>query len=183
LFRSISAFPALFQAQTTGDTADSLTGIYRAVPEKINDLVHTKLEARFDYEKAYMYGKVWITLEPHFYSTDSLVLDAKGMEIEAVAIAKRTVTTQLKYQYDGRQLHIRLDKVYKKGEQYKTYIQYISKPNELAKGGSEAIRDDEGLYFINPHGEDKNKPVQIWTQGETESTSVWCPTIDKPNQK
>lgn len=179
----ISAFPTLFQAQTAGAGADSLTGIYRAVPEKINDLVHTKLEARFDYEKAYLYGKVWITLEPHFYSTDSLVLDAKGMEIDAVAIAKRTVTTPLKYRYDGRQLHIRLDKVYKKGEQYKIYIQYISRPNELAKGGSEAIRDDKGLYFINPRGEDKNKPVQIWTQGETESTSVWCPTIDKPNQK
>jgi aminopeptidase N len=115
----IAAFPALFQAQTATTTTDSLTSIYRAVPEKINDLVHTKLEARFDYEKAYMYGKVWITLEPHFYSTDSLVLDAKGMEIEAVAIAKRTVTTPLKYQYNGKQLHIKLDKLYKKGEKYK----------------------------------------------------------------
>jgi aminopeptidase N len=108
----IAAIPAMFQAQTATTTTDSLTSIYRAVPEKINDLVHTKLEARFDYEKAYMYGKVWITLEPHFYSTDSLVLDAKGMEIEAVAIAKRTVTTPLKYQYNGKQLHIILDNLY-----------------------------------------------------------------------
>ncbi|HWB64737.1 MAG TPA: M1 family aminopeptidase, partial [Chitinophagales bacterium] len=27
------------------------------------------------------------------------------------------------------------------------------------------------------------KPIQIWTQGETESNSCWFPTIDKPNQK
>jgi aminopeptidase N len=39
------------------------------------------------------------------------------------------------------------------------------------------------LYFINPLGKDKNKPTQIWTQGETEGTSVWIPIIDKPNQK
>ena len=39
------------------------------------------------------------------------------------------------------------------------------------------------MYFINPLGKDKNKPTQIWTQGETEGTSVWIPIIDKPNQK
>ncbi|HXL57187.1 MAG TPA: M1 family metallopeptidase, partial [Chitinophagaceae bacterium] len=41
----------------------------------------------------------------------------------------------------------------------------------------------KGLYFINPRGEEKDKPTEIWTQGETESNSVWMPTIDKPNQK
>lgn len=178
----IAFFPALLYAQTA-PAANNPAGIYRAVPEKLTNLVHTKLEARFDYEKAYMYGKVWITLEPHFYSTDSVVLDAKGMEIKAVAIVQRTATKPLKYTYDGMQINIRLDKPYGKGEQYKIYIDYTAKPNELAKGGSEAIKDDKGLYFINPMGEEKNKPTQIWTQGETESTSVWCPTIDKPNQK
>jgi aminopeptidase N len=28
-----------------------------------------------------------------------------------------------------------------------------------------------------------DKPTQIWTQGETESSSAWFPTIDKTNQK
>src|SRR5690606_2136829 len=49
--------------------------------------------------------------------------------------------------------------------------------------GSAAITDAKGLYFINPKGEDKDKPIQVWTQGETEASSVWFPTIDKPNQK
>jgi aminopeptidase N len=39
------------------------------------------------------------------------------------------------------------------------------------------------MYFINPLGADKDKPTQIWTQGETEASSVWIPTIDKTNQK
>ena len=80
-------------------------------------------------------------------------------------------------------LDIKLDKTYKGGENYTIYIDYTSKPNEYTGKGSAAITDAKGLYFINPKGEEKDKPTQIWTQGETEATSVWCPTIDKPNQK
>ncbi|HEY0040388.1 MAG TPA: hypothetical protein VGB71_06975, partial [Flavisolibacter sp.] len=52
--------------------------VYRATPERINNLVHTKLDAKFDYSKQQLMGKAWITLRPHFYPTDSLLLDAKG---------------------------------------------------------------------------------------------------------
>ena len=37
-----------------------------------------------------MYGKEWVTLQPHFYTTDSLTLDAKGMEIKEIAIVNGT---------------------------------------------------------------------------------------------
>ncbi len=157
--------------------------IYRASAAKINDLVHTKLEVSFDYDKSWMYGKEWVTLHPHFYPTDSLTLDAKGMEIKEISLIKGTAKTSLKYDYNGMQLKINLDKTYKAGENYTLYINYISKPDELNAEGSAAITDAKGLYFINPKGEDKDKPTQIWTQGETESNSAWFPTIDKPNQK
>ena len=39
------------------------------------------------------------------------------------------------------------------------------------------------LYFINPRGEEKDKPTQIWTQGETEATSVWCPPLTSQIKK
>ena len=156
---------------------------YRATAEKINDLVHTKLDAHFDYSKSQLNGKVWITLKPHFYATDSLALDAKGMDIKSVSIVKGTKSTPLKFQYDGMILNIKLDKSYKGGEQYTVYIDYTAKPDEYTGKGSAAITDAKGLYFINPLGKEKDKPTQIWTQGETEATSVWVPTIDKPNQK
>lgn len=156
---------------------------YRGSYTIINDLVHTKVDVKFDYDKSYMYGKAWITLKPHFYPTDSLTLDAKGMDIHKVALVKGTATSPLKYEYDGMNLAIKLDKTYKSGETYTIYIDYTSKPNEVKVQGSAAITDAKGLYFINPKGEEKDKPTQIWTQGETEATSVWCPTIDKPNMK
>ncbi|HJW16882.1 MAG TPA: M1 family aminopeptidase, partial [Flavisolibacter sp.] len=156
---------------------------YRATPEKINDLVHTKLDAHFDYSKSQLNGKVWITLKPHFYATDSLALDAKAMDIKSVSIVKGTKNSPLKFTYNGWVLNIQLDKMYKSSEQYTIYIDYTAKPNEFTGKGSSAITDAKGLYFINPLGKEKDKPTQIWTQGETEATSVWVPTIDKPNQK
>jgi aminopeptidase N len=156
---------------------------YRATAEKINDLVHTKLDAKFDYSKSQMMGKVWITLQPHFYPTDSLRLDAKAMDIHSLALVKNGRNSPLKYDYDGMFLKIHLDKTYRSNEKYTIYIDYTAKPNEYKGQGSAAITDAKGLYFINPTGEDKNKPTEIWTQGETESNSVWVPTIDKPNQK
>ncbi len=157
--------------------------LYRASATKVNDLVNTKLEVSFDFEKSWMYGKEWVTLHPHFYPTDTLTLDAKKMSIKEVAIIKNNRNIPLKYTYDGWKLHISLDRTYKGGENYTLYIDYIARPNEMNNGGSAAITDDKGLYFINPLGEEKDKPTQIWTQGETESNSVWVPTIDKPDQK
>lgn len=157
--------------------------IYRSTPTKINDLVHTKLDAKFDYSKSYLNGKVWITLKPHFYPTDSLQLDAKGMNIYKVELIKAGKNIPLKYTYDSLVLNIKLDKTYLKDEKYVIYIDYTAKPDEFQTEGSAAITDAKGLYFVNPKGEDKTKPTQVWTQGETEATSVWVPTIDKTNQK
>jgi aminopeptidase N len=156
---------------------------YRSFNTKVNDLEHTKLNATFDYAHSYLNGKVWITLHPHFYATDSLTLDAKGMNIHKVELAKNGKNIGLKYSYDSSFLSIQLDKKYATNERYTVYIEYTAKPDELKVQGSAAITDAKGMYFINPKGIDKNKPTQIWTQGETEATSVWIPTIDKPNQK
>lgn len=159
------------------------TTTYQATPEKTHDLVHTKLEASFDIPRAQLKGKVWITLKPHFYPSRSVTLDAKGMEIKEVALQQPNAKKKLPYRYDGWKLEIEMDKTYEGGELFTIYIDYIAKPDELKAEGSEAIRDAKGMYFINPRGDEKDKPTQIWTQGETEATSVWCPTIDKPNQK
>ena len=171
------------EAQHAGDNVPTAEKLWRSSYPKTNELVHTKLQVKFDYSKAWMYGKEWLTLQPHFYATDTLTLDAKGMDIKEVGIAKGNTILPLKYKYDSAQLFITLDKRYAAKEKYTLYINYISRPNDLKATGSSAITESKGLYFINPTGEDKNKPTQIWTQGETESNSVWMPTIDKPNQK
>ena len=130
-----------------------------------------------------MNGEVWLKFQPHFYPTKTLVLDAKAMDIKEIALMKGTAKVKLSYTYDSLQLHIDLDKTYTAKESYTIYIKYIARPNEYKGQGSAAIRDAKGMYFINPLGTDKDKPTQIWTQGETEASSVWIPTIDQTNQK
>lgn len=163
--------------------------VYEATTKRINDILNTKLEVRFDWTKAWMYGKATLTVKPYFHPVKQLALDAKGFEIKEVSLLSGNKKTPLHYTYntdtilDTMILVIDLDREYKKNEQYQIFIDYIAKPNDLPEGGSAAITNDKGLYFINNDGKDKEKPMQIWTQGETEASSCWFPTIDKPNEK
>lgn len=162
---------------------DSWKRIFRATETKINNLVHTKLDVKFDFNKSQLNGKAWITLKPHFYPTDSLRLDAKGMDLHTVALVQAGKNKIVNYTYDSVNLRIKLDRTYRATEAYTVYVEYTAKPEEFEAKGSEAITDAKGLYFINPRGEEAGKPTQVWTQGETEASSVWFPTIDRPNQK
>ncbi len=153
---------------------------YQPERTKYNTLVHTKLKVSFDFAKREMPAEAWVTLKPHFYPTNKVTLDAKVMQIDAVL---SNTGKKLEYEYDGKQLKITLNNTYTKNETYTVHIKYIAKPEELKSEGSAAITDEKGLYFIDHDGTNPDIPTQIWTQGETESSSVWFPTIDSPNQK
>ena len=156
---------------------------YNPSRSKYNDLIHTKLEVKFDWEKQYLYGTATLDLKPYFYPQDSLILDAKGFDIASIELVTKNGTSPLNYNYNNKQIYIKLNKTYTRTETYTIKIKYTAKPNELPKGGSDAITSDKGLYFINADGKDPKKPKQIWTQGETEASSCWFPTIDSPNEK
>lgn len=153
--------------------------VYRATETLLTDLIHTKLEVDFVWEKSQMNGVATITAKPHFYPSSNLILDAKGMDIHSVKMNGK----ELKFTYEDDILNISLDKTYTRDDKYTVVIDYLAKPEEREEGGSAAITSDKGLYFINPTGEEENKMPQIWTQGETEASSVWFPTVDQPNAK
>jgi len=157
----------------------SQSSIYQGERDKVFNLVHTKLKVDFNFDQKTMNGEAWITAKPHFYDSKEFVLDAKAMLIKKVELNGE----KLDYTYNDYQLTIALPKIYKKDEEFTIYINYIARPEKVKQQGSAAITDAKGLYFINADGSDKTKPTQIWTQGETEASSCWFPTIDAPNQK
>ena len=157
--------------------------VYQAAESRIWDLIHTKLELNFDWEKQYVMGVASLELKPYFYSQDRLVLDAKGFDLLKISRLTSESEIDLTFQYDSLEIDIALDKEYAREESLHLRIEYVAKPNERVTGGSEAISSDKGLYFINPLAKDPDKPQQIWTQGETESNSAWFPTIDAPNER
>ena len=65
---------------------------YRATETVHTDLIHTKLEVNFNWDESQMNGKATITAKPHFYPSDSIVLDAKGMDILKVQMAGKDLT-------------------------------------------------------------------------------------------
>ncbi|UKB82844.1 M1 family metallopeptidase [Chryseobacterium sp. MEBOG06] len=181
---SIAILGILFSANVSAQTETSgREKVYRATHTKVTELKHTKLKVNFDYQKEQMNGEEWLTASPYFYPVNELTLDAKGMLIHEVALDNNGKKSPLKYEYKDDVLKITLDKTYQKNQDYTVYIKYTSRPNEVKQEGSMAINDAKGLYFINAQGTDPDLPTQIWTQGETESSSAWFPTIDKPNQK
>lgn len=178
--------------------------VYRATETKLSDIIHTKLWVSFDWKKSQLIGKAELLVKPYFYPTNMLYLNARGMEIKSVKgtaliykpiIVKKgqkvseedsytKLPLNLKYVYSNDSIRIDLGRVLTNEQKYIIEIEYIAKPEELKKdGGSAAISEDKGLYFINPTGEDPEKMPQIWTQGETQSNSVWFPTIDNPTEK
>lgn len=181
---SVAILGIFFSANVAAQTETSgREKVYRATHTKVTELKHTKLKVNFDYQKEQMNGEEWLTASPYFYPSNQLTLDAKGMLIHEVALETNGKKSPLKYDYKDDVLTIALDKTYQKNQDYTVYIKYTSRPNEVKQEGSAAINDAKGLYFINAQGKDPDMPTQIWTQGETESSSAWFPTIDKPNQK
>src|ERR1041385_8999019 len=69
---------------------------YHPSETRENDLTNTTLWVRFDWAKRYMYGKAVISGHPYFYPTSSLKLDARGMQINRVALLLRDATDPAK---------------------------------------------------------------------------------------
>ena len=52
--------------------------VYQSSHKRENDLLHTRLDLRFDWEKEQVLGKATLRLKPFFYPAETVVLDAKG---------------------------------------------------------------------------------------------------------
>ncbi|OIN58606.1 M1 family metallopeptidase [Arsenicibacter rosenii] len=165
------------------------------------DLLHTRLDLRFDWAKQYVEGVATLRFKPYFYPQNTLAIDAKGFQIHSIVLldtltaydslsrktVRRPVRDSLTYTYPGQKtIQLKLPRTYTRKDTFSIRIVYTAKPNELPgifTRTNGAITDDKGLYFINPDGKDPRKPRQLWTQGETEANSCWFPTIDSPNEK
>jgi len=160
---------------------ETSNGPYQASNTIYWDLIHTRLDVSFDFQKQHLLGKATLSLKPQFYPQNTLTLDAKGFDIHSISYPNGEKITD--YTYDSSRIQFNFKKPYPYSDTLYLIIEYTAKPNDLPKGGSDAITEEKGLYFINPLGTDPLKPTQVWTQGETQSSSCWFPTIDSPNQR
>ncbi|MDB5121457.1 MAG: Membrane alanyl aminopeptidase [Sphingobacteriales bacterium] len=168
---------------TISQTSPWLSESYRATYPKVTDIINTRLDVSFNWDSAFVIGKATILAKPYFYPSNQVVLDANGFQINTVSLIKGDDRIPLKYSYNNKKLVIQLDKTYTKDQKFSIFVDYVAMPYKLKVGPDIDRTDDRGIYFINRDGKDKNKPKQIWTQGETECNSSWFPTINGPQEK
>lgn len=157
--------------------------VYKGAETRRIDLIHTRLEIRFDWLKQQATGTAVLSFRTLNRQVDTGYIDAVGMDIRSVSVLKNGAFSTIAYSYDGKKIGVPLGEKGRPGEKFDLEIHYIAKPNEIVTETGEAIHDSKGLYFINPYGTKPGVPRQIWTQGEVQSTSAWLPTIDAPNEK
>lgn len=159
---------------------------YQASYKRKWDILHTKLDVQLNWKEKQLLGKADISLKPYFYATDSLSLDAKGFNIiSSFVLNNQGDTLQInQHSYNGLKLTFNFDNQYTKKDTLYVGVYYAANPYQLAKDSKYYNYDNQGLYFINHKNEkSKKQPQQLWTQGETESSSCWFPTIDSPNER
>lgn len=130
------------------------------------DLQHSRVALRFQPEQRRVFGDVTHTLTLLRDGLDKISFDSVGLQIEGVQVNK----TNVKFQTTENKLVVTLPKGSKAGSKYDVEIRYQGTPTK-------------GLYFILPGKDDPNRPLQIWTQGESEDTRYYLPTYDYPNDR
>ncbi len=157
--------------------------VYRGAYTRFSDILHTRLDLRLNFDSSEVYGKAYIKAKPWFKPSDSLVLDAKGMAIEQVALSDNGDLKPLRFDYKNNKLRITLDRQYSNKDTYTVYVQYVARPSKLVVGKDIGSPGDRGFYFVNTEDSTGTAGQQFWTQGETECNSSWFPTINDTQEK
>jgi aminopeptidase N len=135
-------------------------------PDRPGQVEHIFLDLTLNIPKQSYQGTCTIRINPVRSGIDCLDLDAVNLNIQSVT----TGSTVQDFDYDGEQLHVRLQSATQAGQPFELAIAYsVEKPQR-------------GLYFIAPDKHYPNKPTQVWTQGEDEDSRFWFPCFDYPGQ-
>src|SRR5271163_2827444 len=130
------------------------------------DLQHSKIALRFDVQKKEIFGDVTHTLAILRDNTPKISFDSVGLNIHSVTLDR----SPAKFETTDTKLLVFLPDVTKAGQKFEIEIKYDGKPSK-------------GLFFILPDAAYPKRPIQIWTQGESEDTRFYLPTYDYPNDR
>jgi aminopeptidase N len=130
------------------------------------DLQHSKIALRFDIENKKVIGDVTHSLSILKDATSKISFDSVGLTIQSVTVNKSAA----KFETTDSRLIVSLLAPAKAGDKLEIEIRYEGKPRK-------------GLYFILPDKDYPDRPIQIWSQGESEDTRYYIPIYDYPNDR
>ncbi|HEV3419966.1 MAG TPA: M1 family aminopeptidase [Candidatus Acidoferrum sp.] len=130
------------------------------------DLQHSKIALRFQPDEKKVIGEVTHSVTLLRDGLENISFDSVGLQIESVGLNKSTA----KFTTTDTKLVVTLPKSAKAGTKFDVQIKYQGTPSK-------------GLYFILPDKDYPNRPLEVWTQGESEDTRYYLPTYDYPNDR
>jgi aminopeptidase N len=130
------------------------------------NLEHSRIALRFDVAHKKVLGDVTHTVSILRDGTAKIAFDSVGLTIENVTVNK----SPAKFETTAEKLIVPLPPAARAGEKFDVAIRYEGKPTK-------------GMYFILPDKDYPDRPIQIWTQGESEDTRYYLPTYDYPNDR
>ena len=139
----------------------------RQAPARSFDVHHLRLDLTVDLEARRVAGEATLTLSPLGVAFDQLVLHAVALDVKAVEVAG---AGPARFAIEPDMLRIWLERAHAPKDTLIVRIRYS------------ATEPKQGLYFV-ASDEAYKRPLQLWSQGETEENRHWFPAWDYPNDR
>lgn len=136
-------------------------------PSRSYDVLHYKLELRFDEANKKVMGTTTMSFVPLRSKLDSIVLNAVEMDVASVRLSRGK---SLRFGNNKQDITVFLDRSYGFGDTLSIAVEYSVQPKH-------------GLFFLSPDSTNPKRHNQIWTQGEDMYNRYWFPCWDFPNDK
>lgn len=128
-------------------------------------VLHTRLDLKIDTREKLVSGSALVRIQP-FAPLAEFELDSEELSVHRVTVAGKPA----RHESHQRKLLIRPARKLKEGEAVDVVVSYEARPRK-------------GLYFVEPTRHYPKKPIQAWSQGESEDNHAWFPGFDHPNNK
>ncbi|MBD0369529.1 MAG: HEAT repeat domain-containing protein [Pyrinomonadaceae bacterium] len=130
------------------------------------DIKHIRIELRIDPSETFIEGEAAISLAPFRDGLQELSFDAFELNVKDV----RNGSRRLEFESHRDKLLVHLKEALPRDKNLTLRVLYNARPRK-------------GLHFIRPDDAYPEKPLQVWSQGESEDNSAWFPCTDAPNER
>ena len=130
------------------------------------DIHHIRIVLRIDPLEKFIEGQADITLTSFKDDLETIEFDASELNVSEV----RSRGQRLAFESFKEKLVIVPSRPLRRGEKIVLSIAYNAHPRR-------------GLFFVAPDEAYTHKPVQVWSQGESEDNHAWFPCTDAPNER
>ena len=134
------------------------------LPDRQYQTEHIRVDLKVDPEKKSIEGSCSLRIAPLRDGLAAVRLDASEMHVKKVWIDG----AEARFDHDGQRLTVRAGAL--SATSHLVVVEYSANPTH-------------GVYFVHPDDKYPNKPVQAWTQSESEGARFWYPCHDHPNDK